>query len=1197
MELDFKRVSWSLAGTGIAIAVGTAYGAGVGALATTALGPAIGKVLEQLASTGQGLVAANTQRAVQAFAERLVDDQAVLQNRAAHALVGDCLASALSSWPAQPPSALSPGKIHKLASVAKSTWLRIASYPGIAKLTRKELGQAAHALSSMASGRLARDRAAIHFSESQWDALIRRMERAASLPAESTPAHVRRSTRRHFHVTFLSSAQSLIASDLSSGGEKYGELYIEALNLLLILQSQLSQELSAELHALRADVLRGLDSIQRRALLRHRATFAILSQHVKDSNESLAALTREVEQICQRRTSSLALDNKDPLPNLDQSLTARLLPRQREAPMLGREAELTRLSTWLRQPNSCSIAVLSGAPGSGKTRLAIEACRHARNAGWEAGFCHPEQLARFVTNDIDRWTWNSPQLIVIDDAPDVTAAIGTLIAKLASQASQLTSTPPLRILLISRHELHASSALTSVLTPSASDTGTLLATWRNGHTDIHLESHLSADAVRKIVGHCKTRTGEAVTADKVPGLARAIAASPLGSTPLLIQLAVWFSSELDPGELSARDAIFDLFREREAQEGIAATARRFAVDEDLLAALIAVAYACDQTLGLGDPFTEHIETLSGLIGASAPSPKQAHQALAHYLGKGSPRSLQPDLFSEHFFLRTIERLGLCGDNLSQFVITAITLHPATTAGFLIHCLEDFSDTSRLQETVRSHIMSRLWPIEAARAAEESASHHSVKTASLSLEIARWLLDDSATHGAPAAEILSLTSKLADRLANVGRSFEAYALTEKAADLARSLHTHSSADFWPILSQQLCNYSQDSLAVGYIDRALALAREAVEVCPRDLAADSPAMHILASAQENLAAMLHEAGLYEEALAVNLDALNTAREARNEGDEDSAAFEAMQIDNLALRYSRVGQPDKALAAARKGLDAWQSLAAAHPHKYNAALALCCHNLGNRLRELGALREARLMHDRAASIRKRLATFETDRYAHEVAHSLTSLAHTLLELGNVEAANDALVAALEWLDKAHDHLAPSVAIARFFALSLHGVLAAEQRDLSLALKHNNSAIGILQAHPLGYSLVSPRDLIGSLTRGASWAEEQGSLSDASRLHELALRVATPSQLQPRRPSTSLLALVSGAYAKFLKRNGRPVAAAITLLHAINFIVEQGGTLGSDLAKLLPRLCVDYADACDIANVEPDEQAIAAAGRVHGA
>jgi predicted ATPase len=56
---------------------------------------------------------------------------------------------------------------------------------------------------------------------------------------------------------------------------------------------------------------------------------------------------------------------------------------QPATPLVGREAELARVKRWLRGPD-VRFVTLVGAPGTGKTRLAI-ATAHDMLAGFEQG--------------------------------------------------------------------------------------------------------------------------------------------------------------------------------------------------------------------------------------------------------------------------------------------------------------------------------------------------------------------------------------------------------------------------------------------------------------------------------------------------------------------------------------------------------------------------------------------------------------------------------------------------------------------------------------------------------------------------------------------------------------------------------------------------------------------------------------------
>ena len=113
-----------------------------------------------------------------------------------------------------------------------------------------------------------------------------------------------------------------------------------------------------------------------------------------------------------------------------------------------RQPELDTLNTWLDDPKwPQSVRLITGAGGSGKTRLALELCQQRLDAGWYAGFL---DVALDVKDMTASWqklrNFKQPLLIVIDYTETRQVVLLALIkAMLQSPAEQ-----PVRFLLLAR---------------------------------------------------------------------------------------------------------------------------------------------------------------------------------------------------------------------------------------------------------------------------------------------------------------------------------------------------------------------------------------------------------------------------------------------------------------------------------------------------------------------------------------------------------------------------------------------------------------------------------------------------------------------------------------------------------------------------------------------------------------------------
>lgn len=165
-----------------------------------------------------------------------------------------------------------------------------------------------------------------------------------------------------------------------------------------------------------------------------------------------------------------------PAPPLASAGTPAGLPRTASS-FVGRDGEFAVLVELVREP---VLITLTGSPGSGKTRLALEVARHARDAGrpvvWldlaplpEAAEIVPALAAATGVPTAEATTETvvagcaaaiSGGLLVIDNAEHLVEPVSTLVARLSRAAAGLTVlVTSQRPLLLAGEEIHHVGAL------------------------------------------------------------------------------------------------------------------------------------------------------------------------------------------------------------------------------------------------------------------------------------------------------------------------------------------------------------------------------------------------------------------------------------------------------------------------------------------------------------------------------------------------------------------------------------------------------------------------------------------------------------------------------------------------------------------------------------------------------------------
>ena len=291
------------------------------------------------------------------------------------------------------------------------------------------------------------------------------------------------------------------------------------------------------------------------------------------------------------------------------------------------------------------------------------------------------------------------------------------------------------------------------------------------------------------------------------------------------------------------------------------------------------------------------------------------------------------------------------------------------------------------------------------------------------------------------------NNLSIRLSDVGERKAALVAAREAEELYRGLAKASPVAYIPPLAGSLNNLANFLSEVGDRDGALVAAREAVELY-RGLADDSPAAYTpdLAGSLSNLANRLSAVGERNEALEAAREAVELYRVL---ADDSPAAYNpnlAMSLSNLANRLSAVGERNEALEAAREAVELYRVLADDSPAAYNPNLAMSLNNLANRFSAVGEQDEALVAAREAVELYRGPAETSPAAYTPRLAGSLNNLADILSADGRSEEAQAVFVEGI-------DRFSPGVRACRLVARATWRDDGGEAGDVVAAAREADS------------------------------------------------------------------------------------------------------------------------------------------------
>ena len=725
-----------------------------------------------------------------------------------------------------------------------------------------------------------------------------------------------------------------------------------------------------------------------------------------------------------------------------------------------------------------SVAVVTGAGGSGKTRMAAQLCHDLSTIGWYAGFLpstievKDEELAALVEVTTEL-------LVVVDYAEEAQRG---LVARVVSALRARQS--PTRIVLTAR----GADAWWEEFREEVEQDGKLLSNTLSlsirGKQQVEADPWFFGRMYRRAVQRFSdTLNGDAPTDIEVP--------DGLGDTALDVilraSLAVYGENHGPERHMPTREELYDRVLSIEFARW-RKEPKLGGISRDHL-------HRAAATLSLLAPSRDRVdEVLSRL-------PEWSHEHLlrsrfAELLvtnllrGDGvEPVSLRPDPVAEHLIL---EVFGKDPDLLDR----VLPPDPAEIPGL---------DDPDAEDSV---VARALEMSQQARNACVTLTRASSLDREVALRLARralrerpflWkeALDVALTQGGPLAPALEAFIESGATLP-LGEIDDAIPVGHPAlagAALAATRRLATSAERSPEQQAHWANNLSIRLSdVGDRAAALEAAREAVELY-RGLAEASPAAYTpdLAASLNNLASFLSEVGERNEALVAAREAVELYRGLAEASPAAYTPDLAASLNNLASFLSEVGERNEALVAAREAVELYRGLAEASPAAYTPDLAASLNNLASFLSEVGERNEALVAAREAVRLRRALAEVSPQAYTPDLAMSLNNLASFLSEVGE---RNGALVAAREAVEL-YRGLAEAFpqAYTPDLATSLNNLAAflsavgEQDRALEAAREAVRLRRALAEASPQAYT----PDLAGSLTNLANCLSEVGERNEA--------------------------------------------------------------------------------------------------------
>lgn len=701
-----------------------------------------------------------------------------------------------------------------------------------------------------------------------------------------------------------------------------------------------------------------------------------------------------------------------------------LSPYCRSTALIGREHELEELQKFLDDPRPTLVRILAGPAGRGKTRLALELCERASDAGWSSGFATHAELSRFsAQQNLATWGWHKPTLVVVDYAAQHARTLAIWIEELADREDVCAQ--PLRLLLLER-EASLQSGWCAQIFASGSFGDSSKRALLDPPTLVEL-APLQVDEDRvalmeSLRQHIAPGSGSLSSSDRA-ALGQRLRSIEWAGDPLYVLMAA-LTDALHGGQplaLRRTDLASDLAR-REAKR-ISDLAGDRGLDPQLVTHL-AACVTVTQGMSRGAFETFAGEEKHAVHRPSGGDPAALADLLQLALpGHNGIAPILPDLIGEAFVLNCFRDAAGTAATLRCFAHQGLAV-----AQMAIRCAQDFSP-QRPDPLEWLAAIEREIADDDAALVELSASlpARSVVLRTVNLRVTQRLLEvRSRDPDTPTERRADALNDLATAYANVGEHELALQTAQEAVRLYRGLTDQQPVMFRHHLAESLRRLSNILDRTGQREPALEAAREAADLY-RELVDLRPDVFRpdLAALLDDTVKMLRDNGLYERASQTEQESNDLFRELVTQPTEDLKCTMPGPIDTLARKLIESARGEPTLPLIQESMDIIRTMAAVNPDVFRPQLAEGLHHLADMFSQVNELEyeTAALPAAReAVDLYRELTALRPDAFRADLAKSLSTLA-TLL--GRQEHHEQALVATQE-------------------AVGLYRALAAEHPDV---------------------------------------------------------------------------------------------------------------------------------------------------------